>query len=117
MGYRPSRLDPLWNEEKKKWRMRAKEKANFLGQFFEAKMTQDANGRKIGKDEANRQMRRKFKVGRMELSPQISEEEVYLATRDLPRNKAPGPDRFPNEIYKNCSACHKSMAELYSSMI
>ena len=42
---------------------------------------------------------------------------MSLATRDLPSNKAPGPDQYPGEIYKHCTAPGGTLASLFTKMV
>ena len=42
---------------------------------------------------------------------------MRLAAKDLPRNRAVGPDEFPAEVYKYCAALHKALAGLFNGMI
>jgi hypothetical protein len=36
------------------------------------------------------------------LDEPISEQEVWITIKNLPNNKAPGPDGFTGKFYKNC---------------
>ena len=53
----------------------------------------------------------------MELAPRITEVEVALAIRDLPTNKAAGPDLVPNEVFKNCPPIVPELTQLYNNML
>ena len=53
----------------------------------------------------------------MRLKPPISIEEIRLAARDIPENKAVGPDVFPAEFYKTCAELHGLIAIFFNCML
>ena len=62
-------------------------------------------------------MKNTFPKGWIEIKPKITEKEIALAVRDLPKNEAPGPDKIPNEIYRGRPSCHEKLAELFTAML
>ena len=67
-------------------------------------------------DEIKERAKKDLKKGYWKLERPITPEEVSLASKDLPGNKAPGPDKYPSEIYKNCTAIGGTLAELFTKM-
>ena len=53
---------------------------------------------------------------KQELSPPITQEEVYLAVRDKARGKATGPDKMPTEVYRHLTGLHEVMASIFALM-
>ena len=60
----------------------------------------------------------KLKRGRfLRLGPGISDAEVALAAKDVPKNNAAGLDILPSEVCANCAEMHAYVAGLFNSMI
>ena len=88
-----------------------------LGIFFANKMAANRNGEKVPASELQREISKLTPGGKLKLEPAISISEIRLAIRDIPRNRAAGPDMFPAEMYIHCVSLHRGIAALYTSMI
>ena len=75
-------------------------------------MAHRGNNVKITVEEIKRRVLVGMPTGKMRLEKEIAEEEGMLATRDMPGDKAPGPDLFPVDIYKMCPVLRGALAEL-----
>ena len=62
-------------------------------------------------------MLKKIPNGWIQILSGIEEEEVEIAVRDLPEDKAPGPDLISNEIYQNCPAAHAPLAKFFNNVM
>ena len=76
--------------------LKPRQKADLLGRVFAEKLTQRENGVAMTSRQARSGMMTEFGAGVRSLVDKISEVEVSLAVRDLPRHRA--PDRILNEI-------------------
>ena len=115
LGGRASCLDPILEGGRRLFR--PQEKAEALGRFFADKMAASDEGGKITPEELRDRVSRLTPKGPMELSPAINQREIRLAVRDIPKNKAAGPDLFPAEMYVHCPSMHRGLAELFTSMV
>ena len=76
-----------------------KEKAEAVAQYFATKLSADGIIATQRQNPTSEKIRVRFQGGRWRLSPAIDKAEVSLAARDLPTNRAPGPDEIPAEFY------------------
>ena len=91
--YKPSCLDPLQAGEDRLL-FRLKEKSDLLGRFLLNKLMQRGDqGRKTPLGTIKELTWKSIRGGFCQLRPRISIEGVRFATKDLPSNKAPGPDQ------------------------
>ena len=114
-GGMPSCLDLL--TEGGRTAFRPQEKAEMLGQFFATKMAAMQNGSKIPAERVRQKVSQLTPPGKMELAPAVQTREIRLAVRDIPRNRAAGPDLFPAEVYIKCPSMHKGIAALYAAIV
>ena len=88
-----------------------------LGEFFSEKMAATRSGHKVPAEALRQQVSRLTPGGRLRLEPAISAREIQLAVKDIPRNRAAGPDLFPAEMYIFCPSMHKAVGALFTSMV
>ena len=88
-----------------------------IGKFFAAKMSAKKGDEKQSAIYANQEVRKLTKTGYLTLEPAININESILATKDIPKNKAAGPDLLPAEVYARCTETHRSIAMLFNSML
>ena len=97
--------------------MKPKDKADLLGRHFSQKLSADSNNSPEKAKKVRAEMKQRFPQGKIELKNQITIEEIQLAAKDLPKNKAAGPDQIPAEIYHHCTATHQIIRDLFTQMI
>ena len=114
-SYRPSCLDPLCVDGR--IIVRAQEKAEALACHFATKLSTGGPITKQSENLVRRKIREGFRVGRWQLLPPITEQEIMLAAREMSKGKAAGPDGVPAEVYQHLSGLHGPLAELYTQMI
>ena len=110
-------MDPLLDKETEKLCYTPTEKAELLGRHFESKLSAEIPGVKSPVEHIRKAVKELFPTGRLELSPKISLREMWLATRDLPRGRSAGPDKFPAELYHHCPSLHAPLALLVTDVI
>ena len=55
--------------------------------------------------------------GMTQTRKETSDEEIGLAFRGMPKDKAAEPDLFAAELRKNCPSAHKGITKLFTAMI
>ena len=115
MGSQPSCLDPLQDGDQLVFK--PEDKAKLPGAFFKAKMAATEEGNTAPLPEIQARTGWLTQRGVLKLENKISVQEIRLATEDIPKNKAVGPDMFQAEVYVWCPAMHRSIAALYTCTI
>ena len=114
-SYRPTCLDPL--RDGGRLCLKPQEKVELLGENFSQKlMAPRAEGpeevRKLRKE-----MRKRFPEGTIEFTNKITLEEIQLAAKDPPKNKAAGPDLILSEKYHYCASTREEIRRLFTQML
>ena len=84
--YRPSRLDPFWDDDMEEFCLKPKDKAQTLGKFFKGEMAMEKDGMVLAEVQARRDMKELLSEGISELCSPKTKGEVATAIRDLPKN-------------------------------
>ena len=84
-----------------------------VGKFFAADTAATHKGVRIPVDNPRRQASWLTPRGRLGLEPGVQIREIRLSVRDMPENKAAGPDLFLAEMHINCHSMHR-WVQLYT---
>ena len=58
-----------------------------------------------------------FPGKRWEMTPPVTQEEVYLAARDKSKGKATAPEKMPVEVYRHLTGLHGATACIFTRMV